>query len=169
MIETVAEFPRKLQFLFRPNTWKIAWGGRAGMKSWGFARALLLLGTQRPLRILCGREVQKSIADSVHYLLKSQIKLLGLESFYQVLETSIRGVNGTEFIFSGLRALNIDSVKSKEAINICWIEEAQSVSERSWQVIIPTILRNSGAEIWVSFNPDLETDPTYQRCIVSPP
>lgn len=166
--ETTAEFPEKLDFLFKPHRYKVAWGGRAGMKSWAFARALLILGTQKPLRILCGREIQKSIADSVHHLLKSQIKLLGLESFYAVLNNSIRGANGTEFIFSGLRALDIESVKSKEGINIAWVEEAQSVSERSWEVLIPTI-REEGSEIWVSFNPDLDTDPTYQRFIVHPP
>lgn len=138
------------------------------MKSWGFSRALLILGAQKPLRILCCREIQKSIADSVHFTLKEQIDLLGLGSFYTVQETTITGRNGTVFIFSGLRAINIDSIKSKEGIDIAWVEEGQSVSEKSWQVLIPT-LRKETSEIWVSMNPDLDTDPTYKRFIVSPP
>jgi len=167
-IEVAAQIPAKLKFLDQPNRWKVAWGGRAGMKSWAFARALLLQGTQRTLRILCCREIQKSIADSVHYTLKQQVKLLGLEAFYDVRENTIRGHNGTEFIFSGLRTINIETLKSKEGIDIAWVEEAQSVSEKSWQVLIPTI-RKPGSEIWASLNPDLESDPTYQRLILHPP
>jgi phage terminase large subunit len=168
MNHVTAEFPAKLEFLFKPSRWKVAYGGRAGMKSWGCARALLILGAQKPMRILCCREIQKSIADSVHHLLKKQIELLGLSGFYAVLDNSIRGRNGTEFIFSGLRALNIESVKSKEDIDIAFVEEAQSVSEKSWEVLIPTI-RKPGSEIWSIFNPDLDTDPTYKRFVISPP
>lgn len=162
-----AEFPRKLQFLFQPARYKVAYGGRGAAKSWAFARALLILGAQRKLRILCARETQKSISDSVHQLLRSQVSALGLDAFYTVLKASIIGQNGTEFIFAGLRH-NVDNLKSIEACDICWVEEAQSVSKASWATLIPTI-RKEGSEIWVSFNPDLETDETYRQFVLSPP
>src|SRR5688572_26293969 len=92
----------KLRFLERPRRYKIAHGGRGGAKSWGFARALLIAGLREPLRILCCREVQKSIKDSVHKLLADQIAALGLGAYYEVLQNEIRGINGTEFIFTGL-------------------------------------------------------------------
>src|SRR6185437_15618646 len=156
-----ANFPEKLSYLFKPKRYKVAYGGRGGAKSWGFARALLILGAQKPLRILCTRETQKSIGDSVHKLLDDQIKLLGLEKFYEVQKSAIIGANGTEFIFAGIRQ-NVHNLKSYEACDICWVEEAQTVSKSSWDVLVPTI-RKEGSEIWVSFNPDLETDETYQR------
>jgi phage terminase large subunit len=162
-----AEFPKKLQCLFRPARYKILYGGRGGSKSWGMARALLLLGADRKLRIACGREIQSSIADSVHHLLKSQIGQLGLSSRYKVRQDYIEGTNGTLFTFHGLKA-NIGSVKSIEGIDIFWAEEAQSVSKTSWDTLIPTV-RKDGSEIWVSFNPDLETDETYRRFVLRPP
>jgi phage terminase large subunit len=162
-----AEFPDKLAFLFEPHRYKVAHGGRGGAKSWGFARALLILGAQSRLRILCARELQNSIQDSVHKLLADQIDALGLGYFYTVQQATIRGLNGSEFIFSGLRS-NITKVKSMESIDVCWVEEAQTVSDASWAVLIPTI-RKEGSEIWVSFNPDQDTDPTYKRFIADPP
>lgn len=162
-----AEFPEKLQCLFEPARYKVLYGGRGGAKSWGVARALLLLGAQKPLRILCARELQNSISDSVHRLLSDQIFALGLESFYDIKQTYIKGKNGTEFSFEGIRH-NVNKIKSYEGIDICWVEEAQTVSRTSWTVLIPTI-RKESAEIWVTFNPLLETDETYQRFIVHPP
>lgn len=161
------DFPKKLQFLFHPKRYKISYGGRGGAKSWGFARALLVLGAGRPIRVLCAREIQKSIADSVHKLLADQIEAMGLAGFYEIQKTAIYGKNGTEFLFAGLRH-NISNLKSYEGVDIVWVEEAQSVSKASWDVLIPTI-RKEGSEIWVSFNPDLEDDPTYQRFVMDPP
>src|SRR6516162_6934474 len=160
-----AEFPPKLNFLFKPAPYKVAYGGRGGTKSWGFARALLIRGTQEKLRILCARETQKSIRDSVHQLLETQMKELGLESFYRVEKAAIYGTNGTVIIFAGLKH-NVDNLKSMEAINICWVEEAQGVSKNSWDKLIPTLFRIPNCELWVSFNPDLESDNTYQRFVV---
>jgi phage terminase large subunit len=162
-----AEFPEKLDFLFEPHRYKVLWGGRGAAKSWGIARALEVLAAQKPLRILCGREIQKSLADSVHSLLKDQVAALGLADFYEVQETRIIGRNGTEFIFAGLKT-NIASLKSLEAIDICWVEEAQTVSKASWDILIPTV-RKEGSEIWVSFNPLLETDDTYRRFVLNTP
>ena len=163
-----AKFPKKLEFLFAKMRYKIAYGGRGSSKSWSFARALLILGAQKRLRILCVREVQDSIKQSVHKLLKDQIQLLGLGSRYKVLETAIRGVNGTEFAFAGLSSLTEESIKSYEGYDICWVEEGQTISDGSWKILIPTI-RKDGSEIWVSYNPDLETDPTHDRFVINPP
>lgn len=162
------KFPKKLRFLFQPYRYKVAHGGRGSAKSWSFARALLLQGTTKTIRVLCAREVQLSIKQSVHKLLKDQIELLGLTSFYEVLETEIRGINGTEFSFAGLSKQTVDSIKSFEGVDIVWVEEGQSVSKKSWDVLIPTI-RKAGSEIWISLNPELETDETYQRFIANPP
>ena len=106
----------------------------------GIARALLIEGTRRPLRVLCARETQKSVADSVHYLLKGQIDQLGLSGFYNVLKSEISAINGTMFIFAGIRQ-NVSNIKSYESVDICWAEEAQNVNKSSWEVLIPTILR----------------------------
>ncbi len=168
MTEINAQFPEKLGFLFQPSRYKICYGGRGGAKSWGYARALLLLGVQKKLRILCAREVQNSIKDSVHKLLSDQVQLLGLGPVYDVLSTEIRGINGTEISFSGLGNQTVESIKSFEGCDIVWIEEAQRGSKRSWDILIPTI-RKESSEIWISFNPELETDPTYERFVLNPP
>ena len=162
-----AEFPVKLEGLFKKSRYKVAYGGRGGAKSWGIARALLILGAKSPLRILCAREFMTSMRDSVHKLLCDQIEALGLLGFYDITQASIRAKNGTEFAFVGLKN-NIANVKSYEGVDICWVEEAQTVSRLSWNVLIPTI-RKEGSEIWVSFNPELETDETYQRFVANPP
>lgn len=164
----LAEFPSKLKPLFQPYRYKVAWGGRGATKSWGFARALLIKGAEKKLRILCTREVQKSIKDSVHSLLSDQVDAIGLGKHYRVLEHEIRGLNGTEFIFAGLSTQTIESIKSYEGVDICWVEEARAVTKRSWEILIPTI-RKEQSEIWVSFNPELDTDETYVRFVVNPP
>ena len=162
-----AQFPEKLHFLTEPHRYKILWGGRGGSKSWGIARWLLLEGTQRPIRVLCAREIQNSIADSVHQLLKDQVGPLGLAPKYDVQKNAIVGTNWTLFIFAGLKH-NIESIKSLEACTHCWVEEAATVSRESWEKLIPTI-RAEGSEIIVSFNPILETDDTYKRFVLNPP
>jgi phage terminase large subunit len=163
-----AKFPLKLQFLFEPHRYKVSYGGRGAAKSWGYARALLIQGSRQRLRVLCGRETQKSITDSVHKLLSDQVEELGLSQHYDVQKSSIIGRHtGTEFFFAGLKH-NVDNIKSIEAVDVCWVEEAQTVTRGSWEKLIPTI-RKEGSEIWVTFNPDLETDDTYQRFVVNPP
>lgn len=162
-------FPKKFEALFQPEKvrYRIFYGGRGGAKSWCFARALLAKGVKAPMRILCAREFQTSIKDSVHKLLSDQIYALGMESFYEITQTTIRGINGTEFIFAGIKN-NTNNIKSIEGIDICWVEEAQSVSANSWNVLIPTI-RKQDSEIWVSFNPELPTDETWKRFVENPP
>ena len=168
MAKQKVQFPEKLDFLFQPSRYKVAKGGRGSGKSWGFARALLILGVMKPIRILCTREVQKSIKDSVHKLLKDQIQLMGLGSKYTVLSTEIRGSNGTELFFSGLSEQTNESIKSFEGVDIVWVEEGQVISNRSWEILLPTI-RKENSEIWISYNPELETDPTHVRFVVNQP
>ena len=162
------EFPDKLQCLFEPHRYKVLHGGRGGAKSWGVARYLLIEGARTKLRILCTREVQKSIKDSVHKLLSDQVQALGLGAFYEVQQTVIKGANGTEFLFSGLSDQTAESIKSFEGVDKVWVEEAQAVSKRSWDILIPTI-RKEGSEIIITLNPELDTDETYVRFIQSPP
>ncbi|WP_423176236.1 MULTISPECIES: PBSX family phage terminase large subunit [unclassified Stenotrophomonas maltophilia group] len=162
------QIPEKLGFLFQPYRYKVAHGGRGSGKSWGFARALLVLAAQTKLRVLCTREVQKSIKDSVHKLLADQIESMGLGSVYTVEQARIYNALGSEFIFAGLSDQTAESIKSYEGVDIVWVEEARNVSDRSWQILIPTI-RKLGSEIWVTFNPELDTDATYVRFVANPP
>lgn len=162
------QLPAKLEPLRYPKRYKVLYGGRDGAKSWSIAQLLLILGTSRPIRILCTREVQKSIKDSVHKLLCDQIERLGLGSFYEIIQNEIRGKNGTEFLFSGLSDQTVESIKSFEGVDICWIEEGRTLSARSLKILIPTI-RKDGSEIWISFNPELDTDEVYVRFVLNTP
>lgn len=162
------EFPEKMQFLFEPMRYKVLYGGRGGAKSWGVARALLVLAASKKLRIVCGREVMASIRDSVHALLVDQIDAMGLRDFYETQERAIYGKNGSEISYCGLRRSGISSIKSTEGVDIFWVEEASDVSASSWKTLIPTI-RKEGSEIWVTYNPDLEEDETHQRFVMHPP
>jgi phage terminase large subunit len=168
-VKAKARFPAKLKCLFEPAKarYRVLYGGRGGSKSWNIARALLLKGCEQTTRVLCAREFQTSIKDSVHKLLVDQISNLGIEAHYEVTDRTIRGVNGTEFIFVGIKN-NTNNVKSIEGIDIAWVEEAQSVSPNSWNVLIPTI-RKADSEIWISFNPELPTDETWKRFVLQPP
>ena len=167
MSESNAQFPVKMASLFDKARYKIYYGGRGAGKSHSVAKALLIMGARSPIRVLCAREYQTSIKDSVHKLLCDQIELMNMHSIYEVTQNSIRGKNGSEFAFIGLKN-NVANVKSYEGIDICWVEEAQTVSRMSWNTLIPTI-RKEQSEIWVTFNPELETDETYQRFVLKPP
>lgn len=153
--------------LFTPARYKVFYGGRGGAKSWAFARVLLLMGLQKPMRVLCCRELQNSITDSVHKLLCDQISELGFDGRYNITQKTITAPNGTEFIFKGLRH-NVNEIKSLEGCSIAWVEEAQTVSKDSWDLLIPTI-RKEGSEIWISFNPGRPDDETYVRFVKEPP
>lgn len=161
----IAEFPERLRGMFEPRRYKFVRGGRGSGKSWGVARALLILGAKGRERVLCTREVQKSIQQSVHQLLKDQIEALGLTSFYEVMQHEIRGQNGTQFFFAGLSDQTADSIKSFEGCTRVWVEEGQTITERSWKILTPTI-RAEGSEIWVTYNPELDTDETHRRAVV---
>ncbi len=122
------------------------------------AIVLILLAVQSPLRIMCCRETQKSIKDSVKELIENQIKAMGLQGFFRSLTTEIRGKNGSRFLFEGLREHTVDTIKSKEGVDIAWVEEAHTVSKRSLEILTPTI-RKEGSQIWFSWNPESRYDP----------
>lgn len=167
MSQLAIDLPRKIRDTLYPAArFKVLYGGRDGAKSWSIARYLLGRGIAKPERILCTREVQKSIADSVHQLLSDQIKELGLEDFYEVQKTRILGKNGTQISYHGLNGQTAASLKSFEGTTICWVEEAQTITKRSLQILTPTI-RAVGSEIIVSFNPMMDTDEVYKRFVVS--
>ena len=163
------EFTEDLECLFDPK-WRyiVLKGGRGGTKSWSAARSALIRGYEKPLRILCVREVQKSIKDSVHQLLSDQVGLLGLDGFYEILSTEIRGKNGTKIIFTGLSNLTADSLKSYEGIDLVWCEEAHTLSRKSLDLLLPTV-RKAGSQIVLTFNPELDTDEVYVRFIENQP
>lgn len=152
----------------RPHRYKIAHGGRGSGKSWSIARILIEISRRGKFRILCARELQNSISDSVIQLLSDTISRCGYDNEFDIQKTTIINlVTGSEFLFYGIKT-NVTKIKSLEGIDICWVEEAESVSEDSWNVLIPTI-RKEGSEIWASFNAKNILDNTYQRFIVDPP
>lgn len=181
--ELEIEFPEHLLFLINePARYKVLWGGRGAGKTEIIAIALIILASQRRLRIACFREFQNSIAESVHQTIKHRIYSIGLENEFDITDHSIKSLRtGSEFIFSGLR-YNIDKIKSMARIDIAWIEEARNVSKYSWDKLAPTIRGRHesdkegmggpfglGPEIWVSFNAELDEDETYKRFIINPP
>jgi phage terminase large subunit len=171
----LAQIPSKFRPLLYPRRYKILWGGRGSAKSWSVARALVGIAHRYKHRIGCFRELQASIAESVHQLLKDQIYLLGLQDYFRITESSIVSLaTGSEFLFKGLRH-NAAEIKSMEGITIAWIEEGQLVTKDSWEILIPTIRKvvdttrgPIDSEIWVTFNPVNEDDDTYRRFVSNP-
>jgi phage terminase large subunit len=160
------EFPEKLQPLFEPHRYLILYGGRGGIKSWSVARSLVLRASKQKLRWLCARELMKSLAESVHHLLETQIKLCGLESSWRIEKGGIYGPHGSEFAFTGLR--DAHNLKSFEDFDGVWVEEAANVTKRSWDMLIPTI-RKPGSQIIITYNPELDSDETHKRFVLKPP
>ena len=160
--------PEKAQVIIAARArYKVLEGGRGSGKSYSFGDALIAKAAHEKLRIMCTRETQNSIRDSVHRLLTDRINFLGYDNFYVIQKDAIYSRCGSEFIFKGLHH-NISEIKSTEGIDICWVEEAERVSDFSWTVLIPTI-RKENSEIWVSFNPEDENSSTYARFIKNTP
>lgn len=174
------EFPEKLSFLLtEPARLKVLYGGRNASKTESIARGLIIFATQHKLRIACFRELQTSIAESVHQTISLAIEDMNLSHEFDITDKSIISKRtGSEFIFLGLR-YNINKIKSLARIDIAWVEEAVNVSKTSWDKLEPTIRGRSeddpkgmggpfgqGPEIWISFNPELDTDETYKRFVV---
>ena len=176
----IIEFPERLSFLlFESARLKIAFGGRGAGKSENACRALILLSRTRKLRILCGREFQNSIDESVKATIEANIEELGLLDDFLILKRQIICKStGSRFIFMGLR-YNISKIKSLGRIDICWIEEADKTSANTLDKLFPTIRGRSdfeedkggpfgdGPEIWMTFNPDLEDDEVYKRYVLN--
>ena len=154
--------------LFEPSKhWRhiLYHGGRSSGKSTTVAIFLVTLASSRPIRVLCCREVQNSIAESVHKLLGDIISKYNLPG-WEVTRETIRNVNGSEFIFKGLRG-NAQSIKSLEGIDICWCEEAQTISMESIDILIPTIRKDGSYFIW-TFNRLTDNDPVWERIAKNP-
>lgn len=167
MSEVVIKFPKAYKELDNPYRYKMIYGGRGKGASWTVARKLLLRGVEQKLLILCTRELQKSIKQSVHRLLSDQIEKLGLSGFYDVQGQSIKGINGTEIIFLGTK-YNPDEIKSTEGIDICWIEEAHNLTQASWDIIDPTI-RKENSEIWATWNTRFKFDCLHKMFVIDTP
>lgn len=155
----VIRTPRKLAPLLRPARYKGLHGGRGSGKSHFFAEMLVEEATIRPgLRAVCVREVQKSLKQSVKLLVEDKIRTMGVAHLFEVLEAEIRTPGGGVIIFQGMQNHTADSIKSLEGFDIAWCEEAQSLSQRSLDLLRPTI-RKPGSELWFSWNPNAPDDP----------
>lgn len=152
--------------LYKEARYKIYWGGRGSAKSWGIAEALIRKAASAPLRVLCVREFQNSMKESSHRILVDTIERLGLTSWFTWTQDSIKSHVGAEFIFKGIHG-NENGIRSTEGVDICWAEEAHSISATSWRALRPTI-RKAGSEIWISFNLISEDDATYQLFVANP-
>lgn len=153
------KYPAKLQPLLAPARYKGAHGGRGGGKSHFWAIMVVLTAFARSVRIVCIREIQKTIRDSVRQLLLDKIKLFGLEEHFKVTDNEIRCLRTDSLIiFRGMQSYNADSIKSLEGYDIVWVEEAQTLSTRSLELLRPTI-RKEASELWFSWNPRYKTDP----------
>jgi len=161
------QFPSKFNTIFEPMRYKCYYGGRGSGKSVSVAQALIMLALRSKIRILCCREIQKSIQESVLKIIADKIEVMGLLSEFEIQKKTITCKNGSDFIFDGLKN-NVTSIKSLEGVDYVWVEEAEAVTEESWDILIPTI-RKANSEIWITFNPFDEQDPTYQMFVMNPP
>lgn len=160
-------FPKIFDPLDDDYRYKVMWGGRGSAKSWSIARKLLIRALKNNIRILCTRELQKSIKQSVHKLLSLQIDMMGLSAYFVTNNDKIVCANGSEFIFLGVKH-NTEEIKSTEAVNICWIEEGHNLTEASWDIIDPTI-RMESSEIWISYNTRFKFDHLHNMFVVNEP
>ena len=149
--------------LFKPYRIKCYYGGRAGMKSWVIAEALIRIAAESSVRVLATRELMTSISDSSYKLLCDTISRLEMDHLFEITKTTIMSKSGSQFIFKGVR-FNYREIKSLEGLDIVWCEESGDMSDDSWQIILPTV-RKEGSEIWISFNTGNETDATYRRFV----
>ena len=164
------ETPETFEPLLEASRYKGCWGGRGSGKSHFFAELAIERCIMAKTAICCAREIQKSLKHSVKKLLEIKIEQLGVGSLFEVQESTIKGLNGSEIIFTGLQSHTSDSIKSLESFDILWIEEAQNVSQKSLDIVRPTF-RKPGSELWFSWNPNDPTDPidAFLRCDNPPP
>jgi phage terminase large subunit len=176
--ELVIELPKKFHFLLKePARFKVLYGGRGAGKTETIARALIILASQKRLRIGCFRDIQNSIDESVYSTIQYCIHELNLSDEFLIQNNSIVSLRtGSEFIFSGLR-YKIQAIKSMARIDIAWLEEARDSSKNTLEKLFPTIRGQykdgetkggpfgKGPEIWISFNPELDTDPVYEMFV----
>lgn len=173
MTTATVKLPRKITEVFTPERGKVQYraltGGRGSGKSFGSAKMAAIWGVIDPLRILCTRELQVSIKESFHAELKAAIASEPwLEAHYKVGVDYIKGVNGTDFIFRGLRH-NTASIKSLAKIDLTIVEEAEDVPEDSWLALEATVFRQPMSELWAIWNGRLDGSPVDKRFIKNPP
>lgn len=172
MIDIDLEIPEKLGEVFNGEAdYRGAYGGRGAAKTIGLARMacieMLSLYQGKPWKFLCGRELQKSLKDSVHSVISTQIAEMGLQDHFDVGREYIRAKNGNEFLFYGLRS-NIAEIKSLHGVRRTWLEEAQKVSKQSLEYLVPTVMRDfPDCEIWASWNPEDEDDPIHELYVTN--
>jgi phage terminase large subunit len=156
--------------LLEPARYKGAHGGRGSGKSHFFGEMLIERSIMEKTDAVCVREVQKSLKQSVKKLLEGKIEALNAGAYFDVQDAQIKSTHGGLIIFQGLQNHTADSIKSLEGFDIAWVEEAQSVSQRSLDMLRPT-LRKPGSELWFSWNPSAATDPVdaLLRCVEPPP
>ena len=168
LVKSVKMVPKIKKLFEGEATYRCAYGGRGSGKSQNFGLEAALRGYIRKEKILCAREIQKTIEKSVMAQIVAAIEEYPfLASFYEVGRSYIRGKNGTEFLFMGI-AHNVAEIKSTYGITICWVEEAEAVSEYSWRTLIPTI-RTDDSEIWATWNPESSDSETHKMFIDNPP
>ncbi|WP_315538634.1 PBSX family phage terminase large subunit [Eikenella corrodens] len=155
--------------LIRKARYKVLYGGRGSGKSYFLAELAVEVSRRIGTVILCAREFQGSLDDSVYQLLIETIDRLGYADEFDILKSTIthKGT-GAKFVFYGIKN-NVTKIKSIQGVGVCWVEEAEAVTKNSWDVLIPSIRGDKNAEIWISFNPKNILDDTYQRFIVHPP
>lgn len=157
--------PAVFQEIWKPARYKVFYGGRGSGKTYAVTAFLIIRSLQEKITVLCTREIQESMRDSVHKVLREHINKFGLDDYFTVTDNKITNIKGSEFVFRGLRT-NINSLKSFEGANYVWVEEAQSISRNSLDILVPTI-RREGSELIFTFNPENETDPVYQDFVVN--
>ena len=152
------EVPPKFAPMLKPSRYKGLYGGRGGAKSHFLAEEAIMRAASGLTRIVCIREVQNSIRDSVRQLLVDKIQKFGLGQLFTVLDAEIRCVTGSLIIFKGMQSYNAETIKSLEGYDVAWVEEAQTLSAHSLELLRPTI-RRPESELWFSWNPRHRTDP----------
>lgn len=157
------QLSEKFAPMFRPKRFKVFFGGRGGMKTVHFTKIALITSREKKRRFLCLREFMNSIEDSVHSALEEEVETLGFQDFFRVQSRQIDGVNGSVFKYGQL-ARNLASIKSKHNFDVAWVEEAETISRKSLDVLIPTI-RKGGSELWLSFNPEEEDGAVYSEFV----
>lgn len=162
------ETPKVFESLLHPVRYKGAFGGRGSGKSHFFAELLIEKCLIEKTDAVCIREIQKTLNESVKKLLELKIEKLGVGKAFRVLESKIETPYGGQIIFQGMQNHTADSIKSLEGYNVAWVEEAQSLSQKSLDLLRPTI-RKEGSEIWFSWNPRFQTDPVDQFLRINPP
>ena len=173
----VVDLPPYAKELFESHRFKSLRGGRHSTKTWSVAHSLAVLGARTPLRIFAARAFQKNLEESSKPAIQTAIHRSGLSGFYTGLQAGskrITGRNGTTFSFHGLER-NRTEIKGWEGVDICWVEEAESITEATWKILIPTIMRSDvggpfgeGAEMWFTWNPVSRTSPIWKRTVEKP-